>query len=470
MAIINSSVWDTRSQNEDNGFYVIQTDASFGSFLNSQGISFGPNVYTWEIRFQERGRQVFEVSANLEGQFYIDAEQIGTFSFQSGSILLTTDRYYEANSVHRITIVGTDEGFPPGAVAAKWNSSIYSPVIINSFNAIPANVVGTSNTFLSWDVANAIKLEIDNGVGDQIPGAGSLNVDTGLKSNVPDNSPAFITYTLTAYGNVGSDIVTSTESVFVQNDDITDIAVIGPYLNLEADTTYTFNIGNLSGIDMPILLDPGVGVQVQVNGTGFNSTGITAQPGDNIDIRFTSLPYNTEIGEGQSALVNSQILEISIGPILKRFQVTTRAPENEEQFDFLDNDTVVPFPGTAPDGVYTGTDPIEPFIESPTVVEPTFLEWQLELQDPAGFELRTTRNTEAEVRVIDGDTAAVRVDWTNPEKLFEDLTDTFPRTLADQDWSQITERDGTILNNTTPYNNLQLRTSAIVTARNILPS
>jgi hypothetical protein len=469
MAIINSSVWDTRSLNEDGASYVLETDTSFGPFLNSQGISFGPNVYAWEIRFQERGRQVFEVSANLEGQFYIDAEQIGTFSFQEGSVLLTTDRYYESNSVHRITIIRTDEGFPPGAVAAKWNQALYNPVEINSFNALPDNVVGTSNTILSWDVSNAIKVEIDNGVGD-IVSVGSLNVDTGLTSNVPDNSPAFILYTLTAYGAVGSDVITSTESVFVQNDDITDIATIGPYLNLEADTTYIFNIGNLTGIDMPILLDPGVGVQVQTNGTGFNSTGITANPGDNIDIRFTTLPYNTDTGEGQSALVNSQILELNIGPLLKRFQVTTRAPENEEQFDFLDNDTVVPFPGSAPDGIYTGTDPIEPFIESPTVVEPTFLEWQLELQDPAGFELRTTRNTEAEVRVIDGDTSAVRVDWTNPEKLFDDLTDTFPRTIADQDWSQITERDGTILNNTIPYNNLQLRSSDILTARNILPS
>lgn len=470
MAIINSSLWDTRSQNEDDGFYIQETDPSFGTFLNSEGISFGPNVYAWEIRFQERGRQVFEVSANLEGQLYIDAEQIGVFSFQSGSVFLTTDRYYEANSVHRITIIRTDEGFPPGAVAAKWNSSVYNPVVINSFFANPDNVVGSSNTNLFWNVENAIKIEINQGIGDQIPVSGSLNVDTGLTSNVPDNSPAFISYTLTAYGNVGSDIVTSTESVFVRNDDITDIVSIGPYLNLEAETTYVFNVGNLSGIDMPILLDPGVGVQVQTNGTGFNATGITAQPGDDIDIRFTTLPYNTDTGEGQSALVNSQILEISLGPILKRFQVTTRAPENEELFDFLDNDTVVPFPGTAPDGIYTGADPIEPFIESPTVVEPTFLEWQLELQDPAGFELRTTRNTETEVRVIDGDTSAVRVDWTNPEKLFDDLTDTFPRTIADQDWSQITERDGTILNNTIPYNNLQLRTSDIVTVRNILPS
>ena len=470
MAIINSSVWDTRSQNEDDGFYIQQTDTSYGSFLNSQGIAFGPNVYTWEIRFQERGRQVFEVSADEEAQFYIDAEQIGTFAFLAGSVFLTTDRYYEADSVHRITIISTDEGNPPGQVAAKWDSSIYNPVSISNFGAVSNNLIGTSEVTLEWTVANAIKIEIDNNVGDQAPFSGNVTFDTFLKSNVPENSPASKTYTLYAYGNVPSDVLSSNVTVSVRNDDIIDIPTIGPFFNEEPLTTVVKNIGALTGIDQPITVNGGIGVDVEVDGGGFTSSGVTAQPNSNVNIRFTTLDYNTDVGEGQSSLPNVQTLQVSFGPIVRAFQVGTRPPESEEIFDFVDNDTVVPFPGTAPDGIYTGTDPIEPFIQSPTVVEPTFLEWQLELTDPAGFELRTTRNTEAQVRVTDGDSGTIRVDWTNPEKLFDDLTDTFPRTIADQDWSQITERDGTILNNTIPYNDLQLRSSAIITSRNILPS
>jgi len=470
MAIINSGVWDTRSQNEDDGFYIQQTDASYGTFLNSQGIAFGPNVYTWQIRFEEQGRQVFEVSADEQAQFYIDAEQIGTFAVNAASTFLTTDRYYEANSVHRITIISTDEGNPPGQVAAQWSSSIYNPVTIDSFQATPSSLIGTSETILEWEVFNAIKVEIDNNIGNQAPFSGAVNIDTFLKSNFPDNSPATKTYTLYAYGNVPSDVVSSTVTVFVRNDDIIDIPTIGPFFNEEPLTTVVKNIGSLTGIDQPIIVNGGIGVEVEVNGGGFSSSGITAPPNAQINIRFTTLDYNTDIGEGQSALPNVQTLQVSFGPIVRTFQVGTRPPDSEEIFDFGDNATVVPFPGTAPDGIYTGPDPSVPFIESPTVVEPTFLEWQLELTDPAGFELRTTRNTEAQVRVTDGNSGTIRVDWTNPEKLFDDLTDTFPRTIPNQDWSQITERDGTILNNTTPYNNLQLRSSAIITSRNILPS
>jgi hypothetical protein len=471
MAIINSGNWSTRSANEDGGFYIQQTDVSYGTFLNSQGIAFGPNVYTWEIRFEEQGRQVFEVSADEEAQFYIDAEQIGTFGFNAGSTLLATDRYYEEGSIHRITIISTDEGNPPGQVAAEWNSSIYSPVVINSFQALPSNnLINTSEVTLEWEVFNAIKVEIDNNVGDQPPVSGNIFIDTFLKSNVPDNSPASKTYTLYAYGNVPSDVISETVTILVRNDDIVDIQSIGPFFNEEPLTTVVKNIGALSGIDQPITVNGGTGVDVQVNGGGFSSSGVTADPGANIDIRFTTLDYNTNIGEGQSALPNVQTLQVSFGPIVRAFQVGTRPPESEEVFDFADNDTVVPFPDTAPDGIYTGTDPSLPYVESPTIVEPTFLEWELELSDPAGFELRTTRNTEAQVRVTDGDSGIIRIDWTNPEKLFDDLTDTFPRTIADQDWSQITERDGTILNNTTPYNDIQLRSSAVISSKNILPS
>ena len=462
MAIVNSSTWSTRSLNIFNTYYPTPTQISptWTSFLFDNSIQ-DQGIYEFDIRFQETGKQVFNTGADDYAQFYIDGEYLGQFGASNNSKLITTTKYYDALSVHRITIVRSDSGIKPTAVAARWYSSIYDFVDVDDFSAAPPILYNTKTTILAWTVNNARKIEINQNIGD-VTGLTQKSINTGLQSIVGTISPASKIYTLTAYGNAPSDILTRTVEVFAYNDTTPNKIDIPHFYNREPNETITYTLPTITGIDAPITVSSNGSVLFAANGVSAFTTNITVNNNAVVQIRFVSLGFSQD----PQTLDNTIEYYVNIGSLRKYFTVTTRAPNDNEIFDFGDIKNSVPYP------VPPGNDENPPqYLVSPDTVEPTAAQWEVELQYPnnvtlqSGVEIKTTYNDNTEIRVkpFGGSWGS----WVKTEYLYDELIDTIPRILEGMNLSSLTTRDNGTISNSQPKS-INTRSSGTLTAKNIV--
>ncbi len=462
MSIVDSTNWSTRSLNIFNNYYALPTQyaAVWGTFLTDNAIQ-DQGIYEFDIRFLEAGIQVFGTAADDEAQFYIDGQYLGDFGPLNDNQRIFTTKYYDAFTVHRLTFIRADGGIKPTAIAARWIRSEYSPVDIKDFNASPRILNNTSNTILNWDVANAKKIEINQNVGD-VTGKTQQSINTGLQSIVGINSPASKIYTLTAYGNAPSDIETATVEVLVFNDRTPNNIEIPNFYNREPSEIITYTLPAITGIDTSISV---VGDDYVLVSSGISESytkSISVVNNAVIKLKFPAPGFS----QNPETLETTVEYYVDFGTIRKYFTVTTRAPNDNEIFDFGDVKNSVPYP--APPG---NTENPPQYLVSPDTVEPTADQWQVELQYPnnvtlqSGVEVKTTYNDKAQVRVkpFGGSWGS----WVNTEYLYDEIPDPGPRIIENMNWSVLTTRDNGNINNTQPRS-INTRSAGVLTAKNIL--
>ena len=240
-----------------------------------------------------------------------------------------------------------------------------------SGTGVPSDVVT-----ITWSVVNANSVSITD-IGTNLPLSGSRTINTGLQSVAGSNSPATKVYTLTACA--GSECTTDTVTAQVFNDNTPNTFKIPDQLNKEPQDILTITTQEITGIDMPTFVVCGPGVTVETDGGGFGTQRITTN-GRRITLRVETNPFNTD----ENGLVSDKNVYVTIGTVTFPFLVQTRAPVVLELFDFGDNQFTIPYPK-----IDTTDEIPTPYIGSPTIVEETASDWQVELENPFGVQIKT---------------------------------------------------------------------------------
>ncbi len=463
MAILASN-FNSRSVNRDNTNYPTISNAAsaWSTFMNTYAV-YQRGLYEWDIEVNDWGLQKFQVAADNLAYVYLDGEYIGDAgSYNTSGNILTSTEYYNFTDIMRLTIINSDTGVKPMGVAAKFYGAVYSPLNLSSFTVAPLVAQNTTQVELLWVVQNAVKVEIDQGVGD-VTGQSNITVDTYLKSNNNFQSPARKTYTIKAWGAVEEDTDTLPLEALVKNDNRPDAFEIPIFASQEPDTTIIYNVNPITGFDVPINVSGDGFVLVAEGGSSAFTSSITLNPlNQGFRIRFTTLPFNPS----PDTTVNSIVRHVDVGPDRKYFQISTRAPDDAEIFDFGDLTQEVPFP------VPPGNSELQtPQIQSPTTVELTVAAWQVELQDTDrvneldGVEVRAD-DTDLEVRVKP--LGSSWLGWQNPDNIYNTVGDQAPRLIDNMDFSPLTARSGSVANQFPTR--IRTRVVGTLTAKNILES
>ena len=282
-----------------------------------------------------------------------------------------------------VTLTGSTTNFTNSYISVFY--TLFTPVI-NTFIASPNpqtsgnDGIPNYDTTLTWTATDALTFSLDNGIG-TVTG-GTYPITNLPQSTTGSNSPASRTYTLTAC--TGSVCDTEVLTVSVYNDNVaTDNFTVDNRTNLEPNTTYTYSIGQLTGVDMNTTVSGGPGVSVSQDGNTFSSS-INAVPLSNIRIRFISLDFNKD----PNGLTNSQSLYVDIGPLRKFFTATTRAPDVNETFDIANESDNLPYPDI---DTIPSPSPVQ------YIVSNTLLVNDIELSNPDGVEIKTN-NSNVQVR------------------------------------------------------------------------
>lgn len=482
MGIVSATNWTTRSQkyNETTPYpYAVSAENNWSTFLKNNGIVEN-GTYTFDVIFEDSGKQKFQTSADGDAYFYIDGVFEFKLSSESTSPTTTTNNLYEKDKVYRITIVAnnTDRGLT--AVAAKWVGYVYDYVAINSFTSTQFvesgnPLIPTSKVSLSWDIDNAKQILIDNNIGD-VSGFASKTIDTYLQSKYPENSPATKIYTITAVGYVPTDIQTKTLTVSISNDNefeyfeqgSSTFYEIPSFLDIDSDDEEVRLLGSIYGIDMRTSVSSPNGdftIAIQNSPDSF-STSTTVDPGDQVYIKISAPPFSTdEFGEP-----NITQYVIDIGPIRKKFNVGRRAP-SVRAVDFDAPDVTETFP--YPDIDTVEGNPTEYLVTSISSIDTE----TIELVTPNGPQVRTNIKEFSEghitspvkVRVIPPGTTESQkqlIPFVEPNNFYEDDPNE-RRILKDMNVSSITLRAGTTHSPANP-NRIRIRQGNVITAYNVL--
>jgi hypothetical protein len=283
--------------------------------------------------------------------------------------------YYNSNIFDILDAGNVDSG--NGAVSIVYD--LWTPEITEftiapdpqtSGTGVPSDVVT-----ITWSVVNANSVSITD-IGTDLPLSGSRTINTGLQSVAGSNSPATKVYTLTACA--GSECTTSTVTAQVFNDNTPNTFKIPDQLNKEPQEILTIITQEITGIDMPTFVVCGPGVTVETDGGGFGTQRIITN-GQRIRLRVETNPFNTD----ENGLVSDKNVYITIGTVTFPFLVQTRPPVVLELFDFGDNQFTIPYPK-----IDTTDEIPKPYIGSPTIVEDTASDWQVELENPFGVQIK----------------------------------------------------------------------------------
>jgi hypothetical protein len=195
-------------------------------------------------------------------------------------------------------------------------------------------------------------------------------------------------YTLTATD--GFNTVTATVSVKAFNDNCPDNFTIPNQLNKEPEQELFISTSPITGIDMVTSVVCSAGLTVLSTQGGGYTTSTFITSGSSLNLRVVTEPFNTD----ENGLVNEKTVSVTVGCLTVSFLVQTRAPVVKEIFDFGDNQFAYPFPKidtrVVGEPLSTGgtyQEP-QPFLQSPTIVEPTADAWEVELESPFGVQIK----------------------------------------------------------------------------------
>jgi len=283
-------------------------------------------------------------------------------------------------------------------------------VDVTSFTASPNpqnsgnDGVPRYNTTLSWNVSSNIfplTYTITSGtfsISGSTGSSGNVSVTNLPQSVVGTSSPSSRTYNLSITDGVSTD--TASVTVQARNDNTPRNFSIPNQNNVEPNTLTQIFVGQILDIDMITAVTGGPGVQVSTNSTSWSST-IFISNGNNLYVRATSLPFNTN----PNGLTNPAEFYVDVGTLRRFFTITTRAPIVNETFNYPNYNTRVPFPDI--DTIETAPDhPAQPFIET----APITLD-DIELSNPNGVEIKSNNQNIQMRKRISGSTGYT--DWVD---------------------------------------------------------
>lgn len=256
-----------------------------------------------------------------------------------------------------VTLESSSTGNTPSITVAY---TLLVPVIVsNSFSASPNPQTSGEDGVPNYDTTISFSLQhwqyavlTGNGINQTYyPGDTLSYNDTNLPQSVAgSNSPATVTYTLTAYA--GSQSVSDTLTVEVYNDEDpsnnTSTGWTTSFSNLEEKTEYSKNIGKISGVDMLIEVSSSDDAVFFANG----ENGSYANPqyfnnNDNIYLKATTLPFNTDLSGLSSTATygktNTKTIPVVIGTDSINVDFITREPVIKETFDYDGQPTEYPY-------------------------------------------------------------------------------------------------------------------------------
>jgi len=229
------------------------------------------------------------------------------------------------------------------------------------------------DTTLTWSTRDATSVTIN---GSAVNASGSLNITNLPQSTTGTNSPASSSYTLLACN--GPSCVSSEIIVDAYNDNTPDIFTIPDQLNKNPLEEIFISTPEITGIDMPTFVICGPEVSVETD-NGFSTQRIITN-GQSITIKVFSNDFNKD----ENGLISEKTCYITIGTRTYNFKVQTRAPVIQEIFDFGDNQFTIPYPK-----IDTTDEIPQPYIGSPTIIEESINDWEVELENPYGVQIKT---------------------------------------------------------------------------------
>ncbi len=227
-------------------------------------------------------------------------------------------------------------------VTAQINSFSASPNPQNSGSGIPLYT-----TTLSWQTTyafNGVTLTSSAGESWSYGNGSNSRIITNLpQSNADGTSPSSRSYTLTASN--GTSVTTSAPiNVQARNDNTLSNSWTTSFSNLAPSTLVDLTIATASGIDMPTTVSAsGSGNFVGSSGSFSGSKNFTN--GQTIQLRTTTLPYNTNVS-GETGIYgksNSKTVTVNYPGGSKTITVTTAPPRIREDFDYADNTNKYPY-------------------------------------------------------------------------------------------------------------------------------
>lgn len=229
----------------------------------------------------------------------------------------------------------------------------YDPVSINSFTANPNPQTSsggspTYSTTLSWTSSGGSGATINSNIGETYSGlsasSGSLNITNLPQSSVGSVSPAQRSYTLTVFNPQNSDTESLTVSAY--NDNTPTNSWTTSFGNLPPNTQVTYQIGTLSGVDMPTTISvAGSGNFIGNSQNGQFSGSRNFTNGSAVWLRTTTLGFNTDVTGVAGIYGKENTKTVTVTTPSGSFNVNfkTRAPVVKEDFDMVDVKNKYPF-------------------------------------------------------------------------------------------------------------------------------
>ncbi len=237
-----------------------------------------------------------------------------------------------------------------GYVGWAWywaDPVINSITVTNQYNLNPTTSGGIQNApsdvvNIAWSTTNAQSVQVRRAgstiCNDSNGGSGNCNISTGLQST-NSNTPASKFYNVVAYG-YGGNFVSQQVFVYVKNDwtpQTSNSYITKTFINQPSQETVKINIGNVSGVDMP--------VWGYVNSSGCalgTNTFSSSNPkkfnnGDPIILTIPTPYYEVDItGRTSSTTGNIASKTVTIYLGSQNFNVTVQVarPVIDENFDF----------------------------------------------------------------------------------------------------------------------------------------
>ena len=231
--------------------------------------------------------------------------------------------------------------------------TIDSVTVTNQFNTSPPSDHSTSDTVkIQWTSSNTTSVQVRKGgvsyCNDSNGGSGSCNVSTGLTSVAGSNSPATKTYNVVGYG-YGGQTVKKEVTVKVKNDNkpnTSGLTKTFTNINPESDNGER-KLGKVQDVDIPTWAISDSNCKVG-NGNGAWSNKIKLNKGDNLWVKSSVLPYNTDITGRETSNtgnLNTKTFSVTLGTAsAMTITYQTKRPVIKEIFNYADNKGNLPNP------------------------------------------------------------------------------------------------------------------------------
>lgn len=348
------------SRSPNNQGYTNQFfESNWSNFMNTYniggtepGVFNTTRTYSWTITFSNYGRQTFDTAVDDSGDVRIN----GAYQFSMGGFKGQTSRTtpgYFAPGTYTISATSLNSGAGPWGIALDWTGFVAPPPpTVTSFSASP-NPQNSSNgtpqysTTLNFNSSGinitSAQLYRGNTFLANVQPSGSYNISNLPQSVAGSNSPTSTLYKFRACNNGGCSPF-STVTVNARNDNSLSNSWTTSFTNLDPSTLVTLTLGTLAGVDMPTTISTSGSGNFVGNGGSFSGTK-NFNNGNTIQLRTTTLPFNTDIS-GQTGIygkVNNKTVTINTPTGSFNVTVGTKAPRIKEDFDYSNNINQYPY-------------------------------------------------------------------------------------------------------------------------------